>query len=130
MGAFVAHLRELGWIVGDNIAAEYRWTEGSSRRVSEIAAEFVRDDIDVIVTYGSAVPILKQATTTIPIVFAVAFDPQIEPDEEITYDYGRDYLKSFLADEGCRCAACREKKALQRRRKQTRTKRRVIGSRA
>jgi putative ABC transport system substrate-binding protein len=35
----------------------------------------MRQDVDVIVTYGSAVTILKQATTTIPIVFAVAFDP-------------------------------------------------------
>jgi putative ABC transport system substrate-binding protein len=74
MAAFVAHMREFGW-VGENIAIEYRWAEGKSRRVSEIAAEFLRQDIDVIVTYGSAVPILKQATTTIPIVFAVAFDP-------------------------------------------------------
>jgi len=41
---------------------------------------------------------------------------RIEPDEEITYDYGRDYLKSFLADGGCRCAACRRKKALRRQR--------------
>jgi len=36
---------------------------------------------------------------------------QIERDEEITYDYGSDYLKAFLADGGCRCTACREKKA-------------------
>jgi hypothetical protein len=36
---------------------------------------------------------------------------EIERDEEITYDYGSDYLKWFLADGGCRCAACREKKA-------------------
>jgi putative ABC transport system substrate-binding protein len=75
MAAFVARLRDLGWIVGENIAIEYRWAEGRSRRVSEIAAEFLRQDVDVIVTYGSAVTILKQATTTIPIVFAVAFDP-------------------------------------------------------
>jgi putative tryptophan/tyrosine transport system substrate-binding protein len=75
MAAFIARLRDLGWIVGENIAIEYRWAEGRSRRVSEIAAEFLRQDVDVIVTYGSAVPILKQATTTIPIVFAVAFDP-------------------------------------------------------
>ena len=60
---------------GREYAIEYRWAEGRSRRVSEIAAEFLRQDVDVIVTYGSAVPILKQATTTIPIVFAVAFDP-------------------------------------------------------
>jgi putative tryptophan/tyrosine transport system substrate-binding protein len=75
MAAFIARLRDLGWIVGENVAIEYRWAEGRSRRVSEIAAEFLRQDVDVIVTYGSAVPILKQATTTIPIVFAVAFDP-------------------------------------------------------
>src|SRR5260370_15901493 len=75
MAAFIARLRDLGWIVGENIAIEYRWAEGRSRRVSEIAAEFLRQDVDVIITYGSAVPILKQATTTIPIVFAVAFDP-------------------------------------------------------
>jgi putative tryptophan/tyrosine transport system substrate-binding protein len=73
MAAFIARLRELGW--GENIAIEYRWAEGMSRRVSEIAAEFLRQDVDVILTYGSAVPILKQATMTIPIVFAVAFDP-------------------------------------------------------
>jgi putative tryptophan/tyrosine transport system substrate-binding protein len=75
MAAFVARLRERGWAEGENIAIEYRWSGGMSRRVSEIAAEFVRQDVDVIVTYGSAVTILKQATTTIPIVFAVAFDP-------------------------------------------------------
>ena len=75
MAAFVTRLRELGWIVGANITIEYRWAEGSSRRISEIAAEFLRQDVDVIVTYGSAVPLLKQATTAIPIVFAVAFDP-------------------------------------------------------
>jgi len=75
MAALIARLRELGWRLGENIAIEYRWAEGRSRRVSEIAAEFLRQDVDVIVTYGSAVPILKQATTTIPIVFAVAFDP-------------------------------------------------------
>jgi SET domain-containing protein len=47
----------------------------------------------------------------------------IEPDEEITYDYGREYLKSFLTGGGCRCAACRRKQARQRMR--PRSKRRV-----
>jgi uncharacterized protein len=47
---------------------------------------------------------------------------QIEPDEEITYDYGRDYLKSFLTDGGCRCVACRRKKALRLRKVRRRTK--------
>src|SRR5215472_9315633 len=36
---------------------------------------------------------------------------RIEPGEEITYNYGRGYLKSFLDNGGCRCAACRRKKA-------------------
>lgn len=73
--AFVARLRELGWIEGNNVAIAYRWAEGSSERVSEIAAEFLREKVNVIVTYGSAVSILEQATPTTPIVFAVAFDP-------------------------------------------------------
>jgi putative tryptophan/tyrosine transport system substrate-binding protein len=73
--AFVTHLRELGWIAGDNVAIEYGWAEGSSERVSEIAAAFLRQNVDVIVTYGSAVTVLKQVTKTVPIVFAVAFDP-------------------------------------------------------
>jgi len=73
--AFVARLRELGWIEGRTIAIEYRWTEGRSERVAEIAAEFVRRNVDVIVTNGPSIATLKQATATIPIVFAVAKDP-------------------------------------------------------
>jgi uncharacterized protein len=41
---------------------------------------------------------------------------QIEAGEEITYDYGREYLKCFLDNGGCRCVACRKKRAFQRRR--------------
>ena len=73
--AFVAGLRDLGWIEGRTIAIEYRWSEGRPERYAEIAAEFVRLKVDIIVTVGSAVPIVKQATTTIPIVFAVGIDP-------------------------------------------------------
>jgi putative tryptophan/tyrosine transport system substrate-binding protein len=73
--AFVARLHELGWIEGRTIAIEYRWSEGRPERVAEIAAEFVRLKVDVIVTVGGAVPALKQATTVIPIVFALANDP-------------------------------------------------------
>jgi putative tryptophan/tyrosine transport system substrate-binding protein len=73
--AFVGRLRELGWIEGDNIDIEYRWAGGSSKRVDDFTAEFLRRPVDVIVTYGSAAAVLKQATTTIPIVLAVAFDP-------------------------------------------------------
>jgi ABC transporter substrate binding protein len=73
--AFVARLRELGWIENRTIAIEYRWSEGRTERYAEIADEFVRLKVDVIVTVGSAVPTVRQATTVIPIVFAVAIDP-------------------------------------------------------
>jgi putative tryptophan/tyrosine transport system substrate-binding protein len=54
--AFVSRLRELGWIEGKTVAIEYRWSQGRSERYAEIAAEFVRLKVDVIVTVGSAVP--------------------------------------------------------------------------
>src|SRR5262252_8935331 len=73
--AFVQRLRELGWIDGRTIAIEYRWAEGRTERFREIAAEFVRLKVDVIVTAGSAVPAVMQATSTIPIVFAISVDP-------------------------------------------------------
>ncbi len=73
--AFVQRLRELGWVEGRTVAIEYRWAEGRFERFSEFAAEFVRLKVDVIVTVGSAVPPAKQATATIPIVFALAADP-------------------------------------------------------
>jgi ABC-type uncharacterized transport system substrate-binding protein len=73
--ALVQRLRELGWIEGRSVAIEYRWAEGRRERFAEIAAEFVRLKVDVIVTSGTP-PVLaaKQATTVIPIVF-VAGDP-------------------------------------------------------
>src|SRR5271165_2297583 len=73
--AFVARLGELGWIEGKTIAIEYRWSQGRTERYAEIAAEFVGLKVDAIVTVGSAVPIVRQATAVIPIVFAVGIDP-------------------------------------------------------
>jgi putative ABC transport system substrate-binding protein len=73
--AFLQRLRELGWIDGRTVAIEFRWAEGRNERFAEIAAEFVRLKVDVIVTSGGAVPILKQATSVIPIVFAIEADP-------------------------------------------------------
>ena len=73
--AFVQRLRELGWTEGRNIAIEVRWGEGRSERFAEIAAEFVRLKVDIIVTGGSAALAVKQATSVIPVVFAVAVDP-------------------------------------------------------
>jgi putative ABC transport system substrate-binding protein len=71
----VQRLRELGWIEGRTIAIEYRWAEGRDTRFAEIAAELVRLKVAVIVTVGSAVPAVKQATSVIPIVFAISGDP-------------------------------------------------------
>jgi ABC-type uncharacterized transport system substrate-binding protein len=73
--AFVQRVRELGWIEGRTVAIEYRWAEGRSERYTEIADEFVRLNVNVIVTVGSAVPAAKHATSFIPIVFAAAVDP-------------------------------------------------------
>ena len=73
--AFVQRLRELGWIEGRTVAIEYRWAEGRSERFTEIAAEFARLKVDVILSVGSAAVVAKQATSTIPIVFALAADP-------------------------------------------------------
>src|SRR5262249_61185589 len=73
--AFVARLHELGWIEGRTIAIEYRWSEGRPERNAEIAAEFVRLKVDVIVSNAIAVPTLMQATEVIPIVFALGLDP-------------------------------------------------------
>jgi len=73
--AFVGRLRELGWIDGRTIAIEYRWTEGRPERIADIASEFVRLKVDVIVTSGDPVAALKQAVPDIPIVFAIAVDP-------------------------------------------------------
>jgi len=74
--AFVQRLRGLGWTEGRNVAIEYRWAEGRNERAAEIAAEFVRLKVDVILTSGTA-PVIaaKQATSVIPIVFATAGDP-------------------------------------------------------
>ena len=76
VAAFLSRLRELGWIEGRTVAIEYRWADAHPERYTEIAAEFVRLKVHVIVTWASA-PVLaaKQATTLIPIVFAAQMDP-------------------------------------------------------
>ena len=73
--AFIQRLRELGWTDGRTVTIEYRWAQGRGERFAEIADEFVRLKADVIVTSGGAVAAAKQATSVIPIVFAVANDP-------------------------------------------------------
>ena len=73
--AFVQRLNELGWIDGRTVAIEYRFAEGRTGRFAEIAAEFVRLKVDVIVTSGGGSIPAKQATSIIPIVVAATADP-------------------------------------------------------
>ena len=72
---FEKRLRELGWVDGRTIAIEYRWADGRNDRSAEVAAEFVRLNVDIMVAGGMAVPALKRATSVIPIVFALSTDP-------------------------------------------------------
>jgi hypothetical protein len=68
-------LRELGYVEGQNLIVEVRWTDGQPARLPELAAELVRLQVDVIVTHGfPAAHAVKTATTTIPIIVAVAAD--------------------------------------------------------
>jgi len=69
--AFVQRLHELGWIDGRNLAIEYRWADARSESFAEIAAEFVRLKVNVIVAGGSAAVAAKQATSVIPVVFVL-----------------------------------------------------------
>jgi putative ABC transport system substrate-binding protein len=75
LAVFTQRLNELGWSDARTLAFEYRWAEGNIGRFPDVAAELVRLKVDVILTAGGAVHAAKQATTTIPIVFAVASDP-------------------------------------------------------
>src|SRR6202161_3906824 len=70
--AFAERLRQLGWVEGRTVAIEYRWAEGKPERVAEVAGEFVRQKVDIIVAFGGAVAAFKQATRDISIVFAIA----------------------------------------------------------
>jgi len=65
--AFARRLHDLGWIEGRTIAIEYRWADGRSERLAEIAAEFARLNVDIIVTGGTpAVIAAKQAAPVAP----------------------------------------------------------------
>lgn len=75
VAAFVEQLKRLGWVEGRNVIIEYRWAEGRSERFSEIAEEFIRLKVDVIVTGGAPALAVRQATSIIPIVAALMGDP-------------------------------------------------------
>ena len=75
-GAFIEGLRELGWVEGQNVTIEPRFSEGKMERLPDLAAELVRLKVDVIVAAGSQPPVAaKQATGTIPIVITNMGDP-------------------------------------------------------
>jgi putative ABC transport system substrate-binding protein len=74
--AFRQGLRELGYVEGQNLIIEYRYAEGGDDRLADLAAELVRLQVDVIVTWGSvAIRAAQHATRTIPIVMAGTNDP-------------------------------------------------------
>jgi putative ABC transport system substrate-binding protein len=69
-------LRDLGYVDGKSIAIEYRYAEGKTERLPELAAELVRLKVDCIVTSGGQpIEAAQRATKTIPIVMAVSGDP-------------------------------------------------------
>jgi ABC-type uncharacterized transport system substrate-binding protein len=74
--SFRQGLRELGYVEGQSIFIDYRWTEGTPDQFAPLAAELIQLRADVIVTFGNlAVAALQQATRTVPIVGAVMGDP-------------------------------------------------------
>ena len=76
VAAFVRRLGELRWVEGHSVAIQYRWAEGRSERFREIAAEFARLKVDVIVTAGTGPALaVKETAPGIPLVLAVASDP-------------------------------------------------------
>ena len=73
---FRAGLRERGWVEGQNILIVRRYSEGRNERFAGLAAELVQLNVDLLVTSGTpATAAAKQATTTIPVVFAFVGDP-------------------------------------------------------
>jgi len=75
--AFRQELSKLGWIEGQNIAIEYRFSENKGpERMPELAADFVRLKVDLIVVAGEPTALAaKKVTTTMPIVMTIAADP-------------------------------------------------------
>ena len=73
--AFHQGLKETGFVEGENVTIVYRFAENQNSRLPELAAELVRQRVDVIVSYSSGAFAAKAATSTIPIVFNIAEDP-------------------------------------------------------
>jgi putative tryptophan/tyrosine transport system substrate-binding protein len=74
VAAFERRFRELGW-TEKRATIEVRWADGRPEKITEIADEFIRLKVDIIITTGTSVPAIMRVTSTIPIVFAIANDP-------------------------------------------------------
>src|SRR5262245_66474108 len=69
LGAFRSGLRERGYIDGESILVEYRWAEGQYDRLPQLATDFIREKVDVVVTYGSeGALVAKRSISTVPVV--------------------------------------------------------------
>src|SRR6266446_8529456 len=76
LAAFHRGLKELGYVEGQNVAVEYRWSADEYDRLPAFAADLVRRGVSVIVASSSpAVPVAKAASSAIPIVFSMGGDP-------------------------------------------------------
>ena len=76
LDAFLRRLRELGWVEGSNLVIDYRWADGDLARLPELAAELVRQNVDLIVAPNSAAAVaVKNATSSIPIVMVFPDEP-------------------------------------------------------
>ena len=99
--ALRAGLRDLGYLEGKNIVIDFRWAEVVDR-LRELAAELVRENVDVIfATSSTEVEVARQATTTIPIVFSTHFDP-------VGSGHGMDRLRRGIEEKSPTRERCRQ----------------------